>query len=96
MAKQICRNCGYYGKAKKTSSFIGELAVWILFIVLAVFFIWTIIISVICVLVPVFYTLYRFFAGTKTVCPSCKAQGTMVSIDSPVGKDLYNKYYSNK
>jgi len=96
MAKKICRNCGYYGNPGKSSSFLGELGVWALFIFLAVIFAWTIIISVICILIPLFYTLYRFFGGTKPVCPSCKAQDTMVSVDSPVGRDLYNKYYNNK
>lgn len=88
MAKKICINCGYYGRPRKTSSFLTELAVWILFGFLAVAFIWLIII-------PIFYTLYRFIAGTKFICPSCKAQDTMVSTDSPIGRDLYNKYYKN-
>jgi len=89
MSKKICRNCGYYGSPKKTSSFLTELSVWILFGLLAIAFIWLIII-------PIFYTLYRFISGTKFICPSCKAQDTMVSIDSPIGRDLYNKYYKNK
>lgn len=89
MAKKICRNCGYYGSPRKTSSFLTELAMWILFGLLSFFLIWLIII-------PILYTLYRFISGTKFICPSCKAQDTMVSIDSPIGKDLYNRYYSNK
>ena len=96
MTKKICRNCGYYGTPGKSSSFILELGVWIVFILLAIVFIWTIIIPVICIIIPIFYTLYRFFSGTKLICPSCKAQDTMVSVDSPIGRDLYNKYYSNK
>ncbi len=95
MAKKICRNCGYYGSPGKSSSFLGELGVWILFIFLGIVFLWTVIIPIICFLIPLFYTLYRFFGGTKTVCPSCKAQGTMVSIESPIGKDLYKKYYND-
>ena len=94
MAKKICRNCGYYGSPGKTSSFIGELFVWALFIFLAIAFSWTIIFPIIFILVPIFYTLYRFFSGTRFFCPSCKAQSTMVSIKSPIGKELYERYYN--
>ncbi len=95
MAKKICRNCGYYGRPSKTSSFIGELFVWGIFIFLAIFFFWTIFVPIICISICMTYTLYRFFAGTKTVCPSCKAINTMISADSPVGKELYERYHKN-
>ncbi|MCR4662553.1 MAG: hypothetical protein K5622_01535 [Endomicrobiaceae bacterium] len=59
---------------------------WILFIILSIIFIWLII-------VPIVYSLYRFFVGTKYICPSCKAQNSMVSVNSPIGRELYEKYY---
>ena len=89
MAKKICKNCGYLGNSKKSSSFLGEISIWIIFIFLSFLFLPLI-------LIPIGYTLYRFFVGTKDICPSCKAQDTVVPIDSPIGKDLYNKYYSKQ
>jgi hypothetical protein len=89
MAEKICTQCGYLGKEIGKSSFLGELCVWVLFVFLAFFFLPLI-------LVPIIYTLFRFFGGgRKGHCPSCKSS-TMVPLNSPIGKKLYNEYYSDE
>ena len=96
MSEKICKNCGYYGTPKKSSNFALGIGIWFIFIPLAIAFFKTTFVFILCILIPLSYTLYQIFIGTKDVCPSCKEQGSMVSIDSPIGRDLYEKYYINK
>jgi len=88
-SKKICTQCGCIGKEVGRSSFLGELGVWGIFILLSFLF-------PLLILVPILYTLYRFFGGGKKgKCSNCKSP-TMVPIDSPVGIQLYKKYYDTE
>ena len=101
MAKYICSSCGYVGKKKKKvkGSFWSELGLWILSIlmliagiVLPLLFLF----GAILIVVAFLYSVYRcFFAGTE-VCPKCGAEKSMIPLDSPMGKELYNKLYGEK
>ena len=96
MADKICKKCGYCGTPETVSSFALGLGLWMICIPLAIAFYKTIAVCVICVAIPLLFSLYKLFAGSKSFCPSCKGENTMVSIDSPIGKKLYEKYQNNK
>ena len=79
--EQICKNCGSVGQEKKiictTASHwiaIGLLVLLPFILALPLF--------------TFFYGLDRLLAPKKIVCPSCKAEGTMIPVSTPIGKKL--------
>jgi hypothetical protein len=81
IGKEICTQCGYQGRKKTHTkgSFIGEVALWIIGIALALFSFG------ITILIPICYSLWRLFSRFKG-CPKCK--GNMIRTDSPVGQQM--------
>jgi hypothetical protein len=68
----VCTQCGYIGRPTTQSSFSG-----CFFLVLLLFFI-----------VPgILYAVYTM-THTKTVCPRCKAQNSMIPNDTPKAMEM--------
>lgn len=65
----LCTNCETqtYGKSKSHGSFILEIGLWLIFIVIA-----ELGVGYIALLLPLLYTLYRFL-NKANVCTSCES-----------------------
>jgi hypothetical protein len=91
MAKEhICIPCGHIGYPSSISngSFIGELAVYILLIVVSSFTSWWLMV------IGLIYSLMRTFSRKKA-CSLCKSE-QIIPTDSPNGIELLNKKSANK
>jgi len=95
MAKQICKDCGYIGKAKKKVKGSGgtEFSLWILALLL--FFLFPPI-GIIIGIVAVLYSLWRMFAPCEKICPKCSHTDTLIPLDSPVGKQMVEQFGNEK
>ena len=93
-SKKICKNCGYLGKSKSIggSSIFTEIFVWIVCIFLSP------ITSGLSILFSLGYSVFRLFTRGKghEGCPACNQIGTMIPTDVPMGKELYQRFYSSK
>lgn len=101
MAKYICSSCGHVGKKKRKvkGSFWSELSIWILsFFILSagIAFPPLFMLGLILLLIAFIYSVYRCFFATTQTCPKCGGEKTMIPIDSPIGRQLYNKLHSKK
>lgn len=76
--KKFCVTCGNIDvpKNKTTGSFIGELALWIIFVLLASFA------SGWLLLIPLIYTIIRAVSG-KQACSKCMSDH-IIPLDSPI------------
>lgn len=78
--KYICRNCGELtDKSYQKDSCLGSLA-WIFFIFISIG------------IALVFYIIYKINSKSNC-CPHCKANNSLVPVDTPIGEELFNKYY---
>jgi hypothetical protein len=76
----VCAHCGYVGQS--IVQMPGSTLVGI-FLLLLMILPWLI------------YSIWRQ-AAKKEICPSCKKDGTMLSVDSPRGKKLVAEYASDR
>lgn len=81
----ICIDCGYVDTPKKktSGSFLLEITVWIIMIVIGLASTMWIL------LLALGFSLFRA-ASTKNVCRSCLS-GNIIPVDSPNGKELIAK-----
>ena len=86
----ICTQCGYVGapKSRVRGSFIMELILWILGLI------FTFVVSWLFIFIPIFYSMFRL-SGRYTECPQCHLRNTMIPLDSPRGRQLYNQIRNN-
>lgn len=82
-AERFCTTCGATGRPRRTTpgSFVLEVALWLLAIVLAAIGLWLLLV------VPLLYSAGRFFARDRLSCRSCGAS-TVVPLDSPVARRM--------
>lgn len=82
----ICDHCGKLGFPKRIykGTFLIELGVWILFVLLAV------LVHPAAIVGAPIYSVWRFTGGKG--CPYCGTPGSMVKIGSPRGKDLFKQF----
>ena len=81
----LCTNCETqtYGKSKAHGSFILEFALWLIFIVIA-----ELGSGYIVLLLPLMYTLYRFF-NQANVCTSCESTN-LIPVTSNKAQKIIN------
>lgn len=84
--KYICTACGHVDEPKRTAqgSFLGEVALWIVLVVISSYTTWLLMVIAFC------YTLMRQFSG-KNICALCKG-AQIIPVDSPNGKTLMNEH----
>ncbi len=82
----ICKKCGTVAKPNKTSGYKGtfviELGIWIVMIVLSMFTFG------VTILFAIGYSLWRLTGKKKIVCPECSSED-IVSVETPIGKKLF-------
>ncbi|MDP3322665.1 MAG: hypothetical protein Q8S71_03860 [Hydrogenophaga sp.] len=80
--KHICKDCGHVGQPKDmiSGSFAGEVAIWVIAIVIANATSWLFMI------LPLIYTIYRA-SSKKAGCELCGST-QIIPLDSPNGKAL--------
>jgi hypothetical protein len=80
--KSICQKCGHVGDAIKVKP--GSTAVSVALLILGLLTMGILLIAWLA------YGIWRL-ASTKEVCPSCQSEKTMISIQSPLGKQLLDR-----
>lgn len=81
----VCISCGHVGVPKDliSGSFIGELALWIIAVIIASFSSWLLLIG------PLIYSIYRANSKNKG-CELC-GNTQIIPADSPNGQELISK-----
>lgn len=75
-SKYICSNCGKYCNTfYKRNSILRDL-MWLIFIFVSMG------------LALIFYIIFKLNNRVENCCPFCKAENTLVPIDSPKGKQI--------
>ncbi len=97
----ICTSCGNTGTPISTrkGSFIFELLIWVIVVTLLLFEIafssfYIFIFLVVSIIIGIVYSAWRG-NNKKDKCSLC-GKDTMIPINTPVGKNLYEKYYKEE
>ena len=85
--RYICPNCGQAGSpvTRHSSSFIAELAVWVMCFFISQIFTYLI------MLIAFGFSIWRQFSKTGSICKHCQHNG-MIPIDTPKGQALFEQY----
>jgi hypothetical protein len=84
--EMICTKCGKQAAPIKKGggSCLLEIALWFVFLIVAIagFPLFSILL-----LIPIVYTLSRFFIRRRNVCPSCSSED-IIPVDSPMAQKI--------
>lgn len=82
-SKYICSNCGKYCNTfYKRNSILRDL-LWLIFIFVSMG------------LALIFYIIFKLNNRVENCCPFCKAENTLVPVDSPKGKQIIESFNLN-
>ena len=82
-----CESLGF-PKSKTKGSFIGELALWILFLIIAATFGWWLLLA------PLIYSIARAMS-TTSACATCGSTH-IIPADSPKAREVIDRKKSNR
>ncbi|MBO7161077.1 MAG: hypothetical protein J6V62_06570 [Paludibacteraceae bacterium] len=88
--EKICKNCGSIGHEQKMACTTTSHWIAIGLLGLCLFVILPFILAL--PLFAFFYGLDRLLLPRKIVCPSFKAEGAMIPMDTPIGKKLLQEF----
>jgi len=91
----ICKNCGVIGKPRneRFGDIWTEILAWFVVVPASFIMFWfTIIIPVITVTIAVVYSALRICLPKKTECIYCLSKDSMISTETPVGRELITTY----
>lgn len=92
--EKICKNCGSIGHEQKMAC--TTTSHWIVIGLLGLFLFVILPFILALLLFAFFYGLDRLLLPRKIVCPSCKAEGTMIPVNTPIGKKLLQEFEKNR
>lgn len=96
MSKYICGNCG---NLTEINGIIGDIGsnIWVIIktIVLVAVFIGLLFVPVVGWIIDIALLFVPLTNKKKNYCPKCKTENCLIPVDSPKGKDLFNKYYQS-